>query len=1187
MRRMKIRATPNIGGGGGPRNTQARGVPSSTTPPSTAPTSLAPPSTAPTSLAPPSTVPSMAPPSATSSITTPSSTTPSSLVPPTTSSMTPLISTSTTPWREQNQENVMGPTEEKPIANVNIVTPGNQQVFSNSAVPVDLMIDALDEGSTPLSSSFPSNTPPLKDIIKSPQKSQVFSSLPSQTSLKLKASSSASSQGPLQPSHSVMPLTSPAVKKAIKPPVKLMLQSEPSEALQKVSENKPLSSTRRKKLKVMPMVSSFRKGSVVEKPSTSTGNVGAQIKREKFDVEVECLGDRPKDQQEQNTCEENLACGIDEQDSKPYLLSEKEKDLEMKTATEKREHTARMDTVNDNNEIQFPIPSTKTQIDLKDKNKPFQTTKESRKSLAKESENEGDAKKSEILVSVDESQTCTAGESRGSRFSEDSQGTVASTIDSSSTAISGTCKRRSKIRAAPTLLAKRKMVKKAGDIQEEKVEIVNADSPVAHSISGKSRRQADKCNEEITITEPDCVREKSLVDSCNGTEPSQSLKVEINQMQKLCEVGENGPEKPKKKTDIGVEKKDCNIVGKKMKRKKNNVDREEQGGVEIIEDNSNSDDSCGDKENSKILFSSSQAVKKESPIKERSKSFGVQKTKAKSSSVVGPRKTFIKTGKSAKISAKSDKGLSQDESKEKTEKQIFRERKETYRKKMVKGALERSSMTMFDLIFWNPATNPMPGRSEVLKKKARLTSKSETESTTSDVIEEQKVDDLGLDTVEPAPQSRPNSPDEDQEGKEPSQPPSPQAKDDEEEEEAAAAGEEETPAEDIFTPRVKIGPNGQIILDEQSIKIQTTAAKNRDEILSKTEVVEESNESSHSKWSKKRHRSSEWTLKETARFYKALSTVGTDFSLMEALFTWRSRAELKTKFKKEERINRELVDRALKDCTQFDLSLFDDESDYDPEEDRKATRMAERAEAKRKRLEMKQSEKEREKQEKKTKRKGEQAKIKTRKRVLRRERKRKKIKRKDADENGHKESSDCEDQGLGHSDTEGEHISSVQKCSNGENKINKKKGKVKRPAKKRQLEERNSLVISEVTVTMETVKYDMSSQSRNECTPEKTVAENVEKDEDNVDTNPSISEATPKTENNQKVWHFPVSAIQTQDDGRQTILVPTADGQKSVPVPVLPPGTSNVLVMATGAPDSPGEHIYHVYVVSPVEGTES
>ncbi|KAG0712881.1 hypothetical protein GWK47_017424 [Chionoecetes opilio] len=73
----------------------------------------------------------------------------------------------------------------------------------------------------------------------------------------------------------------------------------------------------------------------------------------------------------------------------------------------------------------------------------------------------------------------------------------------------------------------------------------------------------------------------------------------------------------------------------------------------------------------------------------------------------------------------------------------------------------------------------------------------------------------------------------------------------------------------------------------------------------------------------------------------------------------------------------------------------------------------------------------------------------------------------------------------------------------------------------------------------------------------------------------------------QRVWHFPVSAIQTLEDGQQVIVVPTDNGHYSVPVPILPPGTSKLVVMATDVPDSPGELIYHVYVVSPLEAGES
>ena len=64
-------------------------------------------------------------------------------------------------------------------------------------------------------------------------------------------------------------------------------------------------------------------------------------------------------------------------------------------------------------------------------------------------------------------------------------------------------------------------------------------------------------------------------------------------------------------------------------------------------------------------------------------------------------------------------------------------------------------------------------------------------------------------------------------------------------------------------------------------------------------------------------------ITETARFYKALSTVGTDFSIMQQLFPQRSRLDLKKKFKKEERKNPHLVERAMTDTMQYDLTIFD------------------------------------------------------------------------------------------------------------------------------------------------------------------------------------------------------------------------------------------------------------------------
>ena len=64
---------------------------------------------------------------------------------------------------------------------------------------------------------------------------------------------------------------------------------------------------------------------------------------------------------------------------------------------------------------------------------------------------------------------------------------------------------------------------------------------------------------------------------------------------------------------------------------------------------------------------------------------------------------------------------------------------------------------------------------------------------------------------------------------------------------------------------------------------------------------------------------------ETARFYRALSMLGTQFSLMERLFPHRKRHELKKKFKTEEKENRALIDKTISHQIKFDLSHFEDE----------------------------------------------------------------------------------------------------------------------------------------------------------------------------------------------------------------------------------------------------------------------
>ena len=147
---------------------------------------------------------------------------------------------------------------------------------------------------------------------------------------------------------------------------------------------------------------------------------------------------------------------------------------------------------------------------------------------------------------------------------------------------------------------------------------------------------------------------------------------------------------------------------------------------------------------------------------------------------------------------------------------------------------------------------------------------------------------------------------------------------------------EEPKSEAVPVPQVKIGVNGELIVDEASLQVETTQAKEAKIMLKNSTVVFESNKTSNNygRWSKKR-RHNDWSQKETVKFFRALSVVGSDFSLMESIFKNRSRQELKLKFKKEEKINTKMVDKCLNERGMFtDLeSLMKESVDEDEEEE--------------------------------------------------------------------------------------------------------------------------------------------------------------------------------------------------------------------------------------------------------------
>ena len=206
----------------------------------------------------------------------------------------------------------------------------------------------------------------------------------------------------------------------------------------------------------------------------------------------------------------------------------------------------------------------------------------------------------------------------------------------------------------------------------------------------------------------------------------------------------------------------------------------------------------------------------------------------------------------------------------------LKRRKVESKRRFSNGVPGRGKMTMFDLIYYNPENG-----TEMLVDEDDLPQK------VGEVVE-QAVD---------APATPPPAPQED------------------EEEDA------------VPVPQVKVGINGEIILDESSTMLETTAAKKAKTDLTNSPIVVEnaSKFTNYGTWSKKK-RYSDWSERETFKFYEALSIVGSDFSMMASLFKKRTRAELKLKFKKEERINNTLVDKCLKQKGSFtDIDRFMEE----------------------------------------------------------------------------------------------------------------------------------------------------------------------------------------------------------------------------------------------------------------------
>lgn len=185
-------------------------------------------------------------------------------------------------------------------------------------------------------------------------------------------------------------------------------------------------------------------------------------------------------------------------------------------------------------------------------------------------------------------------------------------------------------------------------------------------------------------------------------------------------------------------------------------------------------------------------------------------------------------------------------------------------------AVKRDGLTMYDLIFCNPTSKPMvPDQDEI---DAREATEKEAKEAIKKNDSKEDVDDLSEKETAPVPQ-------------------------------------------------MKLGPNGEIVLDEQSLVI-----KSSDKRLAAGVVREGAwSGGAGGAWRRRRARTADWADEETVRFYRALAALGTDFMIMEQLFPGRTRQDLKKKFKKEERLNGAQIDKALKSSHMWDASKLQEE----------------------------------------------------------------------------------------------------------------------------------------------------------------------------------------------------------------------------------------------------------------------
>lgn len=124
-----------------------------------------------------------------------------------------------------------------------------------------------------------------------------------------------------------------------------------------------------------------------------------------------------------------------------------------------------------------------------------------------------------------------------------------------------------------------------------------------------------------------------------------------------------------------------------------------------------------------------------------------------------------------------------------------------------------------------------------------------------------------------------------------------------------------------MVPKLVTNEDGTVTYSHESTYVDRHSGTT--ETLDKERIIENPYENlvNSSTYSKRRY-VDKWSPQETAEFYRALSTWGTDFGLIAKLFPYRTRRQVKSKFNLEEKKHPHLVEFALVRKLPVDITEY-------------------------------------------------------------------------------------------------------------------------------------------------------------------------------------------------------------------------------------------------------------------------